>query len=574
MRATTSGVIHKREVIIGNRLVKEFLDNQKNNFLKFCQQSNVVYDENTILSDNTLNYLNILPNNKVEESLKNILLKEYYECERMYPFLGDYLLHKMFDTSSVRQSKKFVFEKRHENKFLTSLKNSATSEIAKWFFSNTNLNRSINIEKYHGRDITVESLEEFMFDMDYDFAFYSSKNPGDVKSYKFALINGIIESVGEIHHLLYKANETKQPFVIFCFGMSEEVKQTILNNNSAGKFKVYPVCLNVNDENSLNILNDMAAIHDSDVISSDLGQSISQEVRKELPTGHKICFYNGKISITPVASSKKIESHRRFLKSRIREAETKIDVRVDVLKNRLKMFTGKRINIFIPERLLQHKSQSREIDYLFRFIGKLSHPLTIVTLNGRKFYIPNAFIKIAQDKQKSLNLKFSQIEAIVYWGIMFGQRHLVECHCILPIYKSKQPPLYHKFAVYSLFDKKTGKVVPKYVNCNNCGVTHFVEELCKSTIKIGKEDIRSVRQIEEVCLNIPEKIIKILKDYNATIDIYEEIEDIFENDNYPSNTVIKREIIDENYHIKILQIQSNTKIKILSEKIDDIIVGE
>ena len=59
MRATTSGVIHKREVIIGNRLVKEFLDNQKNNFLKFCQQSNVVYDENTILSDNTLNYLNI-----------------------------------------------------------------------------------------------------------------------------------------------------------------------------------------------------------------------------------------------------------------------------------------------------------------------------------------------------------------------------------------------------------------------------------------------------------------------------------------------------------------------------------
>ena len=156
---------------------------------------------------------------------------------------------------------------------------------------------------------------------------------------------------------------------------------------------------------------------------------------------------------------------------------------------------------------------------------------------------------------------------------MSGQRHLIECHCILPIYKNRQPPIYHKFPVYSLLDQQTGKVIPKYVNCNNCGVTHFVQELCKSSIKVGKEDLKSVRQIKEICLNISEKILKILNEYKATIDIYEEVENIFENEIFPSSIVIKREIIDETYHIKILQILSDDKIKILSEKIDDIIIG-
>ena len=28
-----------------------------------------------------------------------------------------------------------------------------------------------------------------------------------------------------------------------------------------------------------------------------------------------------------------------------------------------------------------------------------------------------------------------------------SQRHLVECHCVLPLYKDKKPIIYHKFAV-------------------------------------------------------------------------------------------------------------------------------
>lgn len=149
-----------------------------------------------------------------------------------------------------------------------------------------------------------------------------------------------------------------------------------------------------------------------------------------------------------------------------------------------------------------------------------------------------------------------------------SQRHLVECHCVLPIYKNKHPIFYHKFAVYSKIDKKTGKVLPKYVNCNNCGVTHYVLELCRSDIKIGKEDIVSIRTIKDIKISIPEKIVVLLDEYNSQIDIYEEVEDVIHNDLYPRSIVINREVIDENQHYKILNLSSKDKYKILSEIIN------
>jgi len=401
MQATTSGVIHKNNVILKKDVTQLFLDKQKDIFTNLSDKTSVLYNKDTCVQDVSLNYLNVVPENTIEETLKNMILKEYYSCESLYPFLGDFLLHK-------------IFEKKHQESLIKSFRNDMTSSIADWFFENTNLNRSINIEKYPGDELSVEVLDEFIFNIDYDFSFFNKISSKEIKSYRFALINGFIESVGEIHHLLSKANETKEPYVFFCFGVSEEVKQTIIKNNRMGRFRVFPVCLNVNDESSLNILNDLAAIHSSSVISSELGQTISQEMRKELPTGIKISFYNKTISIVPVANKKDIEKHRAFLRTRIKEAATKTDVRTDVLENRLKMFTGKRIIFYIPKNYLLNKSASREIDYYFRFMSNLSKKLRIVKLKNQKFYIPNDYINIAERKKQSLLKKFSDIQAIIY----------------------------------------------------------------------------------------------------------------------------------------------------------------
>ena len=155
-----------------------------------------------------------------------------------------------------------------------------------------------------------------------------------------------------------------------------------------------------------------------------------------------------------------------------------------------------------------------------------------------------------------------------------SQRHLIECHCILPIYKNKKPVVYHKFSVYSKLDEKTGKVIPKYVNCNNCGITHFVTEFCKSEIKVGKEDVSSVRNVKDIRHSIPENILKILEENNATIDIYEEVEDVIDSSVYPKSIVLSREILGEDYHYKILNIKSEKKYKVQSEIINTTVFKE
>ena len=45
------------------------------------------------------------------------------------------------------------------------------------------------------------------------------------------LVEGFIETEGEIHHLMHKASITKEPYVVFCTGMSTSVKMLILENN-------------------------------------------------------------------------------------------------------------------------------------------------------------------------------------------------------------------------------------------------------------------------------------------------------------------------------------------------------
>ncbi len=152
---------------------------------------------------------------------------------------------------------------------------------------------------------------------------------------------------------------------------------------------------------------------------------------------------------------------------------------------------------------------------------------------------------------------------------MLGHKHMIECHCILPIYKDSLPAIYHKFITYSKIDER-GKIIPKYVNCNNCGITHYVYELCKSDIKVGKEDIKSTRTIEDIKLSLPDKIINILTSNNCTIEDYELVEDIFDQEIFPSNLIIKREIIDEEHHIKLLKINNAEKFKIESEVIKTI----
>ena len=409
MQVTTSGETHKE--ILEKDFVKSFLKKEGELFNSLSLKRRALYDTKEIIEDTSLNYLNIVPDSTGSEVLKNIIISEYYKCESIYPYMGDLFIHSFFSAKS-KKGKKFIFEKKLQDDFLKTFSKKENVLLASWLFENSCLERSININSYPGKDMSIECLDEFLFDVDYDTSFIRNI-PNEAKNYKYVIINGFIESVGEIHHLLTEANQTKISYVIFCFGMNEEVKETILKNNKMGRLRVYPVSLNVNDENTLNILNDFAAIHGGHVVSSDMGESISQAVRKKLATGKKITFTNKGIVIKPCVSKDKIDLHRSFLKKRIDDAMIKADVNIDPLKKRLKMFTGKRINIYLPENFLSDKKLTRELDYFLRFMKNIKKSYRQIEIDSQKFYIPDDCIKIIDEKVESIKNNLNNIQKII-----------------------------------------------------------------------------------------------------------------------------------------------------------------
>lgn len=156
---------------------------------------------------------------------------------------------------------------------------------------------------------------------------------------------------------------------------------------------------------------------------------------------------------------------------------------------------------------------------------------------------------------------------------MKGIKHLIECHCFLKIFDKGEKKINHKFPVYSKLDENEN-VVPKLVKCNNCESLHYVYDVFKSELRPGKEDITSILNIEDIVQMLPDKISNVLTSNRADIADYEHALDIVENQLWGSMIVLKRSIVGESENVKVLQIDSESKIKILNKEINTIVMSK
>lgn len=91
---------------------------------------------------------------------------------------------------------------------------------------------------------------------------------------KVVVIDGMIETVSEVHHLLQKFSETKETLILVVRNLSDDVIHTLKVNKSKKTLNVIPVIVKY-DFDGLNVLNDIALVCETDVISSMKGQLIS-----------------------------------------------------------------------------------------------------------------------------------------------------------------------------------------------------------------------------------------------------------------------------------------------------------
>lgn len=153
---------------------------------------------------------------------------------------------------------------------------------------------------------------------------------------------------------------------------------------------------------------------------------------------------------------------------------------------------------------------------------------------------------------------------------MPGTKHLIQCHCVLPQYRNLKDPIFHKFVVFSKSDE-SGEIIEKLSKCNNCGVIHKITDFCKSEIAHGAESNFGIPTIADIRINIHEKVCNILDKHKCDISTWEQIDDIFENEEWESHTVLSRQTIDNSTQVVVLIIKSKEKFKIESHLIQDAI---
>ena len=121
-----------------------------------------------------------------------------------------------------------------------------------------------------------------------------------------------------------------------------------------------------------------------------------------------------------------------------------------------------------------------------------------------------------------------------------GQKHLVQCRCILPQFKKLQDPPRHKFIVFSTIDDENKPVV-KFVQCNNCGIIHKVTDVGRSEIVNGREHMGSIVSIDDLKSSLPEKLVGVLEANGCDLPTWENVQFIIENKQWGSFVVLVSE---------------------------------
>jgi len=118
-----------------------------------------------------------------------------------------------------------------------------------------------------------------------------------------------------------------------------------------------------------------------------------------------------------------------------------------------------------------------------------------------------------------------------------GIKHLVTCRCVLPQFRMSQNPPQHQFVVFSVVGDD-GTTVPKFAQCNNCGVIHRVTEINRSEVVSGREDMRSIPTIDDIKLDMPPRLADLLETNSADLATWEAVQHVLETKQWGSFAVL------------------------------------
>lgn len=199
------------------------------------------------------------------------------------------------------------------------------------------------IEKYLGHRLPISAPPEFWYGL--------SKEKWSRNRVKCIVVDGIIEKISEIHHVLSALSESKDPAVLFCRGYSEEVIATLALNNKKGFLDLIPIKVQYDLEGA-NMLKDIAVICGTDITSSLKGELISSIELSDIPFVSSVSCSPSGVIIQNKDSVNRVYVHIANLTQEKENCSSK--EKSDVIEKRIKILSSTCTKISL-------KQQSKEI---------------------------------------------------------------------------------------------------------------------------------------------------------------------------------------------------------------------
>ena len=197
---------------------------------------------------------------------------------------------------------------------------------------------------------------------------------------RLVCIDGFIETASEIHRVLEAAASSKETVILFVRGLSEEVIRTLKLNYDRGSLCVIPVIIKYDIEGA-NLLNDIATINASDVVSSYKGQLISNIDIMNFNRVESVDVTPSGILIENNSSTIIMDAHIKFLQEKIIKSENEFEK--EVLTKRIQSLGMNRITIKLKESK-DKLQKSLEIDRALRAI-KNARSHGVCEMNGKLY---------------------------------------------------------------------------------------------------------------------------------------------------------------------------------------------
>ncbi len=313
------------------------------------------------------------PTNAYQRTLYDVIITHAIEAEKLGPGGFKRCLEILLGDHSDKQHAlyaKVPSENDIEKLIRSYCKTTISTNLVKDAINLAGFAGRIVIEKTTSSVTSVELVRGYTFHLQpLITANANLLNP------RIICIDGYIENVSEIHHLLEALASAKEPCGLFVRGMSDDVKHTLKVNFDRGSLKLLPFAARF-DLEGMNTLVDIATTSCGDVISSLKGDLISSIELHNMPVVEQLISHNGKVVITNSKSKHTVAIHVQNLREKRKNEQ--IDDIGNLLDARIKSLSPNHVVIRLPDdkNFILH---SQSIDYALRAVrSAIEHGL----LNG------------------------------------------------------------------------------------------------------------------------------------------------------------------------------------------------